>query len=302
MLGLFEEFLEDFASAGLAGVAAQTTQILSENELVEILPDYDGWIIGDDPATYRVVEAASTGKLRAAVKWGVGIDNVDFPAFEHFGVPVENTPGVFGNEVADIALTYAIGLARETYWIDRQVRAEHSWPKPSGISMVGRTVALIGFGDIGQQIARRLIACGSRVVAYDPYFNNSVGLDVDSATWPDRLEEADFLIFACPLTDQTQGMFNSELLPLLKPGVRVVNVARGPVIVEEALINALESGQVHSAALDVFEVEPLPGRSPLRGFEKCIFGTHNSSNSKDAVRRVSRLAIEKMARLTGSLD
>jgi D-3-phosphoglycerate dehydrogenase len=94
-------------------------------------------------------------------------------------------------------------------------------------------------------------------------------------------------------------MFNKDLFPRLKPGVRVVNVARGPVIVEDALIEALTSGLVHSAALDVFEVEPLPADSPLRGFEKCIFGSHNGSNSADAVRRVSRIAIGKMARLLG---
>jgi len=300
MLGLFDEFEDDFSAAGLAGVAAETTQILSEDQLIAILPDFDGWIIGDDPASSRVVKAARAGKLRAAVKWGVGTDNVDFPAFEAFDVPVENTPGVFGNEVADVALTYTLGLARETYWIDRQVRLEHTWPKPSGISMAGRTVALVGFGDIGQQIAKRVIACGSRVVVYDPYFNNPLKLEVEPATWPERLDDADFLIFACPLTDNTVGMFDFDLLNRLKPGVRVVNVARGPVIIENALIDALDSGLVHSAALDVFEVEPLPEESPLRRFEKCIFGTHNSSNSKDAVRRVSRLAIEKMARLLRS--
>jgi len=302
MLGLFDEFADDFSASGLVGVAAETTQILSEDELIAKLPDFEGWIIGDDPASYRVIEAARAGKLRAAVKWGVGIDNVDFPAFESLGVPVENTPGVFGNEVADVALTYILGLARETYWIDRQVRSKHTWPKPSGISMGGRTVALVGFGDIGQQIAKRVIACGSRVVVYDPFFENPHNLGVEQAVWPENLGDADFLIFACPLTDQTTGMFDFNILQHLKSGVRVVNVARGPVIVEDALVEALGSGLVHSAALDVFEVEPLPKDSALRGFDKCIFGTHNSSNSKDAVRRVSRLAIEKMARLLAAVS
>ncbi len=300
MLGLFDEFEKDFADAGLTGVAAETTQVLSEDELMAVLPDYDGWIIGDDPASQIVVDAGKAGKLRAAVKWGVGIDNVDFAAFEAAGVPVENTPGVFGNEVADVALTYTLGLARETYWIDRQVRDNHTWPKPAGISMTGRTVALVGFGDIGQQIAKRILACGSHVIVYDPYFANPLQLQVDVAEWPGRVEEADFLIFACPLTEKTQAMFNADILPRLKRGVRVVNVARGPVIVESALIEALKSGIAESAALDVFEVEPLPSESPLRTFDKCIFGTHNSSNSQDAVRRVSRLAIEKMKRLLNS--
>lgn len=295
MLGLFEEFVSDFQAVGLEGIAANTTQVLSEAELIDLLPQYDGWIIGDDPASERVISAASKGKLRAAMKWGVGVDNVDFDAFKALGIPIENTPGVFGNEVADVALTYVLGLARETYWIDRQVRLKQAWPKPSGISMLDRTVAIVGFGDIGQQIARRIIACGSKVIAYDPFYESRPDLDVEIAPWPMRLNEADFLVFACPLTLETRGMFNADTLEQIKQGVRIVNVSRGPVIDEQALVTALHRGIVHSAALDVFEVEPLPSDSPLRGFEKCVFGTHNGSNSADAARRVSRLAIRKIA-------
>jgi len=295
MLGLIDEFEADFAASGLACVAAKTSQVLSEAELIDILPDYDGWIIGDDPASRTVVEAGARGKLKAAVKWGVGVDNVDFKAFQAANIPVENTPGVFGAEVADVALTYTLGLARSTYEIDRAIRQRHEWPKPSGISMAGRTVAIVGFGDIGQQTAKRILACGSDVIVYDPFFKEVPGLPVTPATWPEQIGKADFLIFTCPLTPQTNGMFNVDLLPLLRPGVRVVNVARGPVIVENALVEGLRNGQVHSAALDVFEVEPLPGNSVLRSFDQCIFGSHNGSNSADAVRRVSRIAITKIA-------
>ena len=297
MLGLFEEFRDDFKSAGLEGIAAETTQILSEDELIKLLPDYDGWIIGDDPASARVIEAASKGCLRAAVKWGVGVDNVEFPAFERLNIPVENTPGVFGAEVADVALTYTLGLARETYRIDREIRENNSWPKPSGISMTGRIVAIVGFGDIGRQTAKRILACGSEVIVYDPAYAKVEGISVQQATWPQHIEEADFVIFTCPLNAHTKGMFNHALLDHLKDGVRIVNVARGPVIEEAALLAGLESGKVHSAALDVFEVEPLQASSPLRAYGQCIFGSHNGSNSADAVRRVSRIAIEKMARM-----
>lgn len=300
MLGLFEEFMPDFAAAGLEGVAAETTQVLSEDELIALLPGYDGWIIGDDPASERVITEAVKGKIKAAVKWGVGVDNVDFPAFQALGIPVENTPGVFGAEVADVALTYTLGLARETYRIDREIRQNKTWPKPSGISMAGRKVALIGFGDIGRQTAKRILACGSDIIVYDPAYTAVDGLDVDTATWPERLGEADFLIFTCPLNAHTKGMFNAALLPRLKDGVRVVNVARGPVIEEAALLDGLNSGKVHSAALDVFEIEPLVDDSPLRAFDNCIFGSHNGSNSADAVRRVSRIAIGKIARMLGT--
>ncbi len=295
MLGLIEEFAADFDAQGLDYTPAKVTQVLSEEELIALVPDYDGWIIGDDPATARVVEAAARGKLKAAVKWGVGVDNVDFDAFRAAGVPVENTPGVFGGEVADVALTYVLGLARETYLIDREIRINNAWPKPSGISVAGRTVALVGFGDIGSQTAKRLLACGANLIVYDPAYKPIEGLDVETANWPERLDEADFLVFTCPLNDATRHMFNEDTVGRLKPGVRVVNVARGPVIKESALVGALEQGIVHSAALDVFEFEPLTPDNPLRQFRQCIFGSHNGSNSADAVRRVSRIAIEKVA-------
>lgn len=300
MLGLIEEFQEDFAARGLECVPATVRQVKTVAELIAETPLYDGWIIGDDPATRAVVEAGVRGRLRAAVKWGVGVDNVDFAAFRDLGVPVENTPGVFGAEVADVALTYTLGLARETYLIDRQIRSANAWPKPAGVSMTGKTVAVVGFGDIGRQTARRILACGSRVIAYDPFFKPAPDLPVEPAEWPSRLEEADFVIFTCPLNDGTRHMLNAATLQRAKPGVRIVNVSRGPVIDEAALIEALASGHVHSAALDVFEEEPLPANSPLRQFDRCIFGSHNGSNTVDAVRRVSRLAIEKIAGFLGA--
>ncbi len=300
MLGLIDEFADAFDRNGLDFTPAKVTQILSEEELLDLVPQHEGWIIGDDPATRHVVEAAAKGKLKAAVKWGVGVDNVDFAAFKDLGLPVENTPGVFGGEVADVALTYVLGLARETYFIDRDIRFNNGWPKPSGISVAGRTVALVGFGDIGSQTAKRIIACGGKVIAYDPMYKPVAGIDVDTAPWPERLEEADFLIFTCPLNPATKHMFNRDIIAKLKQGVRVVNVARGPVIAEAALVEALEKGVVHSAALDVFEVEPLAPDNPLRKFDRCIFGSHNGSNSADAVRRVSHIAIEKIARFLGT--
>ena len=274
---------------------AQVTQVMSEAELKEILPDYDGWIIGDDPASRSVFEAATKGNLKAAVKWGVGVDNVDFKACEDLGIPITNTPGVFGREVADVALAYVLGLARETYMIDREVRLNNGWPKPSGVSLWNKKAAVVGFGDIGRSTVKRLKAFDLDVVVYDPFYKPVEGLSVENQIWPAGLDQVDFLIFTCPLTPDTQHMFNDETLAQLKPGVRVVNVSRGPVIKESALLKGLKDGTVYSAALDVFEIEPLSPDSDLRNFERCIFGTHNGSNSVDAVRHVSQLAIEKIA-------
>ncbi|MFK7840894.1 MAG: NAD(P)-dependent oxidoreductase [Sphingorhabdus sp.] len=296
MLGLIDEFADDFAANDLDFVAAPVVQVMSEAELIDILPAYDGWIIGDDPATAAVLEAGAAGKLRAIVKWGVGVDNVDFDAANRLGLQSTNTPGVFGKEVADLAMNYIGGLARQSFYIDREIRQNCSWPKPAGISLAGKKAGLVGFGDIGRNTAKRMLAADIDVTVYDPFFEAVDGIDVTAAQWPDGLSELDFLVFTAPLNDQSRHMFHRGLLGKVKPGVRIVNVGRGPVIEEQALVDGLKDGVIHSVGLDVFEIEPLPADSPLRDYPLNIFGSHNGSNTIDAVQRVSRMAIDTIAR------
>jgi D-3-phosphoglycerate dehydrogenase len=294
MLGMINEFVPFAAEHGFELVPAQVTQTLSEAELVELLPQYDGWIIGDDPATRHVFEAGLAGKLKAAVKWGIGVDNVDFAACKDLGIPIINTPNMFGGEVADVAMGYVIGLARELFRIDRGIR-DGVWPKPAGMSLAGKRVALVGFGDIGRSTAKRLAAFDMPIVAYDPGNSDDGGIaNVQRAAWPERIEEADFIVFTCALNAHNRHMLDADVLARAKPGVHVVNVARGPLIDEAALVAALQSGHVAAAALDVFEVEPLPAQSPLRDMPQCIFGSHNGSNTRDAVRRASHEAMTKL--------
>ena len=298
MLGMINEFVPHAAQQGFELVPAKVTQTLTQDELVSLLPQFDGWIIGDDPATRRVFEAGQAGRLKAAVKWGIGVDNVDFAACKDLGIPIINTPQMFGGEVADVALGYVIGLARQLFSIDRGVR-EGGWPKPPGISLAGKTVGLIGLGDIGRALAKRLLACEMHVVAYDPGVAGDLGISgVQRAAWPERVEDADFLAFTCSLNAHNRHMLDAGVLARCKPGVHVVNVARGPLIDEPALIAALQAGHVRAAALDVFEDEPLPAQSPLHAMPQCIFGSHNGSNTQDAVRRASH---EAMTRLFGFL-
>ena len=295
MLGMFEAFVDSAQNLGLEIVPAEVTQTLSEVELIELLPEFDGWIIGDDPATKQVFEAGQRGSLKAAVKWGIGVDNVDFKACEALGIPIINTPGMFGGEVADIAMGYVIALARHTVEIDRGVR-EGNWPKPRGLSLAGRTVAVVGYGDIGRNTARRLLAADMAVIAYDPFVNaSSLEAGVSLANWPDRLGEADFVVVNCALTTSSHHLLNAEAFAAMKTGVRVINVGRGPVIDEQELILALADGKVHSAALDVFEQEPLPADSALRSHPSCIFGSHNASNTVDGVERTSQKALQLLA-------
>lgn len=294
MRGMIDVFLPKFESLGLNAILPPMVQVMSEEELIAIIPEMDAWIIGDDPATARVFEAGVRGKLKAFVKWGVGIDNVDFEATKRLGLPGRHTPGVFGAEVAEVAMNYVSGLARQTFLIDRGIRAGN-WPKPSGISLAGRNVGLVGFGDIGKNTAKRLLASDVNLTVYDPFFVALDGTDIVNRPWPEGVEELDFIVFTAPLNASTHHMFNFEVLSKVKVGVRIVNVGRGPLVQEAALLEGLSSGRIHSAALDVYEVEPLAVDNPLRQFEQCIFGSHNGSNSADAVKRVSFMAIDYIA-------
>ena len=294
MLGMIDSFSSIFEKYGVEVTAPKVVQTLSVAELKDLVPKHDGWIIGDDPATRSVFEAGKRGKLRAAVKWGIGVDNVDFSACKDLDIPIINTPYMFGAEVSDIAIGYVIGLARETFRIDRGIR-DGNWPKLRGVSLAGKSVALIGYGDVGKNAAKRMLASDMKVVAYDPYSKpvNQIS-DLQHEEWPRRIEEADFIVITCSLTESSKHMIDEKLLKKVKPGVRLVNVGRGPVIDELALESALRSGRVYSAALDVFEVEPLPIGSYLREHPRCIFGSHNASNTADAVLRTSNIAIEKL--------
>lgn len=294
MLGMIDSFRPIFEKHGVNVTAAKVVQTLSVEELVQLVPQHDGWIIGDDPATREVFTAGKAGQLKAAVKWGIGVDNVDFAACKELGIPIINTPNMFGAEVADIAMGYVIALARETFQIDDGIRQGH-WPKQRGISLSGKTVALVGYGDIGKGTAKRLLAADMNVIAYDPAAPDTPEIAaVQRAAWPNRVEEADFIVATCSLTPTSRHMINAEVFAKTKPGVRVINVGRGSVIHEPSLEAALLSGKVYSAALDVFELEPLPMGSYLRTHPRCIFGSHNASNTADAVVRTSEIAIDKL--------
>ena len=296
MIGQIDQFDEVFKAANWDVLAPKVAQILPEEELIELLPDFDGWIIGDDPATARVLRAGHAGRLRAAVKWGIGVDNVDFAAAEALGIKIVNTPAMFGAEVADLAMHYLVGLARQTYLIDRSIR-QNQWPKPAGRSVREKNVALIGFGDIGRHFAKRAAAAEMQISVYDPAVGDAALVAPHKlCRWPDGISDCDFIVLTCALTSSSRKMINAESISMMRPGVQIVNVSRGGLIDEQALTAALESGQVQSAALDVFESEPLPSSSPLRKCDLCIFGSHNASNTIEAVNRASMEAIDKLSK------
>ncbi len=293
MLRAIETFRAEFGRRGAELTTPKVTQTLTEEELVALVPQFDAWIIGDDPATARVFSAGRSGRLRAAVKWGVGVDNVDLQGAQALGIHVSNTPGMFGLEVADVAMGYLITLSRQLHVVDAGVKAG-AWPKPAGQSLAGKTAALVGFGDIGRSIAKRLLASDVKVIAYDPQYRPAAGCEaVESAQWPDRLAEANYLILACALNGSTRHIVNANSLAAASPGLSLINVSRGPLVDEEALADAMARNHVSSAALEVSEIEPRPLDSRLRAFgNRVLFGSHNGSNTREAVERTSWRAID----------
>ena len=290
MLLQIDSLRDKFTEFNLEITTPKVVQTLSISELKEIVPEHDGWIIGDDPATKEVFEAGKVGKLKAAVKWGIGTDNVDFTACKELDIPITNTPGMFGEEVADLAMCYILGLARHAFYIDREVR-KGSWPKPTGISLLDKTLGIIGLGDIGKNIAKRANAHGLKIIGWDPYAKNIPDHILFHDKWPEGLNQCDFLVFSCALTESNHHMFSENLFDKIKPGLRVINVSRGGLIDEDFLLECISTGLVHSVALDVFENEPLDMKNKLLSYPNCILGSHNGSNTKEAVIRASNEAI-----------
>lgn len=294
MLKTKEHFIPILEQNGYEAVCPDFDQVMKEKDIIKILPECEGWIIGDDPATRKVFEAGKKGKFRAAVKWGIGIDNIDFNACDELGIPITNTPNMFGKEVADVALGYIIALARETFYIDRQIR-NFKWPKNTGISLEDKTVALVGYGDIGMNLSIRLKALDMNIQIYDPGIKlPTTDKQIIHKEWPDNIEKCDFIVFTCALNKHNKHMLNEKILKICKNDVRIINVARGPLINEDDLSIALKKGNVHSVALDVFESEPLPNESYLRKHPLCILGSHNSSNTIEAVKKTNINALNKL--------
>ena len=269
-------------------------QQMTEDELVTLAPGIDGMVVGDDPITERVLEAGD--RLRVVSKWGVGIDNINLAAARERGITVSNTPAMFGAEVADVVIGYLILLARRLHAVDNAVRGGH-WFKPEGLSLAGRTMGVIGLGDIGRSVVKRAAAMEMRVLGAEMLADRAEAatkLGAEVVTQQQLLRESDAVSLNCPLTPENRHMIDAAALASMKRGAWIINTARGGLIDEPALTNALQQGHLAGAALDVFETEPLPAESPLRHLDHVILGSHNSSNTAEAVHRTSVRAIDNL--------
>jgi D-3-phosphoglycerate dehydrogenase len=269
-------------------------QQLSEDELIALLPGVDGAVVGDDPFTERVLVAGD--RLRVISKWGVGIDNIDVAAARERGITVTNTPGAFGDEVADVVIGYLVLLARHLHLVDGAVRGGR-WFKPEGVSLAGRTMGVVGLGDIGRSVVKRAVAMEMRVLGAEVLVERAEAaerLGAEVVPLPALMRDSDVVSLNCPLTAENRHMIDADALASMKTGAWIINTARGGLIDEAALAVVLETGHLAGAALDVFENEPLPDDSPLRRLDNVFLGAHNSSNTAEAVYRTSERAIDNL--------
>ena len=258
---------------------------LKEAELLLIVKDVEAMVVRSETKVSRkVIEAAP--KLRVVGRAGVGIDNVDVEAATEHGVVVMNTPG--GNTVTTAELTFFMlgALARHIAPAGASMAAG-KWDRKlfSGVEINGKTLGVLGMGRIGGEVAKRALAFGMKVLAYDPFLTEARArqLGVELVGDVDGIyRSADFITVHMPVTEQTRGMLNADAFAKMKPGVRIVNCARGEIIEEKDLITALESKKVAGAALDVFSEEPLPADHPLRKLPNVLLTPHLGASTSEA--------------------
>jgi D-3-phosphoglycerate dehydrogenase len=293
----FDAYRPRFDELSIDCVLPTVLQHMTEADLMPVIGEFDGMIAGDDHLTCRVLERAE--RMRIISKWGIGTDGIDLGAAKRLGIEVTNTPAVFGDDVADVAAGYLVMLARQLHVIDRSVR-EGGWHKHRGVTLSAKTLGVYGLGNIGRAVAKRGRGFGMRVIGFD-ISPTSAGLaaehGVELIAAPEVLfRSADFLVLCAPATPETRRIIDDRALRLMPDGSHLINVSRGALVDEAALAGALESGRLAGAALDVFEHEPLPADSRLRGIDGCIFGSHNASNTDQGVTRASERAVENLIR------
>ena len=262
---------------------------LSERELVALIPSFSALVVrSQTKVTAAILNAGA--KLRVVGRAGVGVDNVDVETATRRGIVVLNAPGGNTLSTAEHAFSLLLCLARKISQADANVRTK-SWDKKNfeGVEVYNKTLGVIGMGRIGSELSRRAIAFGMRVVAYDPYLSatRARSLQVELVDeLDDLLTHADFISLHTPLTAATRHILDAARLSKTKHGVRIINCARGGLIDEAALAQALRDGQVAGAALDVFEVEPLPADSPLRDAPNVVLTPHLGASTAEAQESV----------------
>ena len=287
MLPLVGRFKPVFDKYGIDLMIPDVHERMEQNDLLQYAGQFDGTICGDDRYTARVLEACSP-RLKVISKWGTGIDSIDAEACSRYEIKLCRTLNAFTLPVADSILGYMLAFARYQPWMDREMKSG-KWKKIPGKSLSECTLGVIGLGNIGKAVTRRARAFGMKVygtdiVEIDHVFVTETSIEVTDL--PSLLAHSDFVSINCDLNATSYHLINSDTLALMKSSAVLINTARGPIIDEKALIEALQAKRLAGAALDVFEHEPLPPDNPLMKMDNVMLAPHNSNSSPAAWERV----------------
>ncbi len=287
MIPFLDRFKPVFEKYGIDLIVPDVQERMEEDDLLEYAGQFDGAICGDDRYTERVLEACSP-RLKVISKWGTGVDSIHAETCSRLKIILARTPNAFTTPVADTVLGYMLAFARRGPWMDREMK-NGKWEKIPGKALSECTLGIIGVGNIGKAVARRAKAFGMKVLGtdiidIDHVFISESGIEMTNLET--LLTKSDFVSVNCDLNPTSYHLINAKTLAQMKPSAILINTARGPIVEENALVAALRSGQVGGAALDVFEVEPLPKDSPLLKMETVMLAPHNSNSSPTAWERI----------------
>ena len=295
MLPIIDRYRSLFEMNGVDLLVAQVEERLNEADLLAYAGQFDGGICGDDQYTARVLEACAP-RLKVISKWGTGIDSIDQQACARLGIRIGRTPNAFTLPVADTVLGYMLTFARCLPWMDRMMK-DGVWDKIPGRALSECTLGVIGVGNCGKAVLRRARSFGMHLLGTDiveiaPDFLREY--EVLWTSLEDLLQRADFVSLNCDLNPTSYHLVNAQTLSKMKPTAVLINTARGPVVDEPALVAALQQGLIAVAALDVFEVEPLPADSPLKQMDHVLLAPHNANSSPAAWERVHRNTLRNL--------
>ena len=287
MIPVLDRFGPLFGKSDIELIVPNVHERMEEADLLRYARQFDGAICGDDRYTLRVIEACAP-RLKVISKWGTGIDSIDAEACSRYGVKLCRTPNAFTLPVADTVLGYVLAFARRQPWLDREMKSG-KWEKIPGRALYECTLGVIGVGNIGKALTRRARAFGMKVygtdiIEIDPAFISETGVEMTSLQ--SLISNSDFVSVNCDLNPTSYHLINRDTLAWMKSNAVLINTARGPIVEEEALIEALQAGRLGGAALDVFEHEPLPLDSPLMKMDNVLLAPHNSNSSPAAWERV----------------
>lgn len=294
LLPVLDRFLPEIKAKGIIPIIPDVHERLEEEDLLKIIGDVAGTVCGDDRYTEKVIAAAP--KLKVISKWGTGIDSINKEACAKKGIQVLNTPNAFTEPVAASTFSYLLEFCRNSSLMTEHMR-KGQWKKIQGHAPHEWTLGIVGLGNIGKRVSQIAHAFRMKIIGYDPIKPPQEFLDkyqVNYTALENVLSQADVLTFHCDLNKTSEGLLNKDRIKLMKKGAYVINTARGPIIKEKDLIEALKSGQIAGAGLDVFEDEPLPSGSYLREHERVFIAPHNSNSSPFAYERIHRNTLNNL--------